>query len=178
MEPETKVEVEEKPQATSGMKKNQWIFLAAALILIGGYKLMKSKSANEAVPSPAPAETVETISPSAVVAKEKTVVLSIQNSSGESGTATLTEVDGKVVITLDLTGAPASVTQPAHIHAGSCAAIGAVVYPLTSPVDGKSKTTLAVTMDELLQGLPLALNVHKSAAQPNVYVTCGDLVAN
>lgn len=103
------------------------------------------------------------------------VALSAQNNSNESGTATLKETDRKVVVSLSVTGEPKGAIQPAHIHLGSCPNPGAVKYPLTNVVDGKSETTLNVTMDQLRGELPLAINVHKSAAQSKVYVSCGDL---
>lgn len=74
-----------------------------------------------------------------------------------------------------MTGAAAGVTQPAHIHTGSCAQIGGVVYPLTFPVDGKSVTTLNTTWSALVAQKPLALNVHKSTSEASIYVSCGDL---
>ncbi len=107
--------------------------------------------------------------------KTATVTLGAQNNSKEMGTATLKEVDGKVTVTLDLTGTPKGVSQPAHIHTGSCPNPGAIKYPLTNVVDGKSETTLDVTMDKLRSELPLAVNIHKSAAQSKVYVSCGNL---
>lgn len=107
--------------------------------------------------------------------KSVTVTLSAQNNSGESGTATLKEESGKVKVMLDLTGASAGVMQPAHVHMGSCANLGAVKYPLTFPTNGKSETVLDVKWADLKAGLPLAINVHKSPAEATVYVACGDL---
>lgn len=101
--------------------------------------------------------------------------MSEQNNSGEFGTATLTEENDKVKVVLKMTGAPAGVTQPAHIHIGSCPEVGAVKYPLTSPVNGLSETTLDVTLDQLKAAMPLAINVHKSVPEGSVYVSCGDL---
>lgn len=104
------------------------------------------------------------------------VVLAEENSSGESGTATLEEVDGKVTVTVNLTGYPTDgIAQPAHLHVGACPGVGAVKYPLTSIVSGTSVTTLDVTLAELTAELPLALNVHKSAAEAKVYTACGGL---
>lgn len=97
------------------------------------------------------------------------------NNSGEFGKATLKEDDGKVEVKLDLVGAPKDVTQPAHIHTGSCASLGAVKYPLNFPVNGKSETTLNVKLAQLKSELPLAINVHKSVAEAGVYVSCGDI---
>ena len=78
------------------------------------------------------------------------VPLSAQNASGENGTATLAEVDQttagavkKIVrLTIKVTGAVADVPQPAHIHVGSCANLGAPVFPLTSVVNGMSVTDI------------------------------------
>lgn len=105
------------------------------------------------------------------------VLLSEQNDSGQSGTATLVEdADGNVVVTLSMTGGEFTEPQPAHIHVGSCPNPGAVQYPLNNVMDGTSETVLDVTMDELLASSDyLAINVHKSAAEASVYTACGDL---
>jgi hypothetical protein len=98
-----------------------------------------------------------------------------ENKSGESGTAVLEEINGKVSVTVSLTGFVAGVVQPAHIHIGACPGVGAVKYPLKSLVNGTSVTTLDVTMAQLKTELPLALNVHKSASEVSVYTACGPL---
>ncbi|HZX50396.1 MAG TPA: hypothetical protein VFE94_04640 [Candidatus Paceibacterota bacterium] len=107
---------------------------------------------------------------------EVVVALAEQNGSGEMGTATLSEADGTLKVVLELTGAPAGVTQPAHIHFESCANIGGVKYPLNSPVNGYSETIVDVSMAELQAGLPLSLNVHKSVEEASVYVACGNVM--
>ncbi len=107
---------------------------------------------------------------------ETRVPLVQQNKSGEFGAAILTEVNGKVKVVIDMNNTPKGVAQPSHIHMGSCAKIGGVTYPLSNVVDGKSETMLNVSMSELRAKLPLAVNVHKSASQSNVYVACGDLL--
>ncbi len=104
-----------------------------------------------------------------------TVKLLEQNTSGESGTALLEEIDGKVEVTVSVKGQPARSTQPAHIHLGSCPTPGAVEYPLTSLQNGTSLTRLDVTMVELKAKLPLAINLHKSADETEVYISCGDI---
>ena len=105
-----------------------------------------------------------------------TVTLSAQNQSGESGQAILTEVDGQVKVVVNLTGEPAGVSQPAHIHHGTCAALGEPVYALSPVTDGASETTLTAAFQAIKSGLPLAINVHKSAAESSVYVVCGDIL--
>lgn len=107
-----------------------------------------------------------------------TVTLAEQNSSKEMGTAVLKEVNGNTEVTVTMKGQPAGVAQPAHIHKGSCPAVGDVLYPLTSPKDGAASVTVLkeTTIADLKTHPALAINVHKSAAESNVYVACGNLV--
>ena len=111
----------------------------------------------------------------AAVQKSITVTLATQNNSGEQGTAELKSENGKTKVEISVSGAPANVAQPAHIHLNSCANIGAVKYPLTNVVNGKSETVVDVSLDDLLNMLPLSINVHKSAAEAGVYVACGNI---
>lgn len=107
-----------------------------------------------------------------------TVTLNPQNDSGESGTATLTDLgNGKVRVEVSITGAPAGVAQPMHIHQGTCANLTAKpTYPLTSVTDGKSSTDIDAKLAELQNG-NFAINGHKSAQEASVYVFCGDIPA-
>lgn len=101
-----------------------------------------------------------------------------QNNSGISGTATLSEKDNKVKVSLDFKSSVLgllSLAQPAHIHVGSCANIGSVKYPLNSAISGKSETMLDVSLANIKASLPLAINVHKSVAESNIYVACVDI---
>jgi len=77
-----------------------------------------------------------------------------------------------VIISLKNEAAPA--VQPAHIHVGPCAHLGAVKYPLTDVVHGYSHTIVNAPIAALLNS-HLAINVHKSASQLGVYVSCGNI---
>src|SRR5689334_4623732 len=102
------------------------------------------------------------------------VTMNAQNGSGESGGATLSEVNGKLVVTLNLENGTAE-PQPAHIHKGTCANLDPTpAYPLNNVVNGQSQTTLDVSLGTLMSG-DYAINVHKSAAEVTTYVSCGDL---
>lgn len=104
-----------------------------------------------------------------------TVTMKAQNNSGESGTTTLTSQDGKTRVVINLTGAPAGVAQPAHIHKGTCANLDPKpAFPLTNVMDGKSTTTVDVSLDALMKE-QFAVNVHKSGAEAAVYVSCGEI---
>ncbi|MEX1997824.1 MAG: CHRD domain-containing protein [Candidatus Andersenbacteria bacterium] len=147
--------------------KNVFIWVIVILVLAAGAFWYMNRPGPDAE---MPASQEEEALQSTVVA------LGAQNDSGMSGVATLTDMNGSTLVALDLAGAPEGVAQPAHIHTGSCADIGGVVYPLEFPVNGISETLLSVSLDTILADLPLALNVHKSPEEANVYVACGDLI--
>src|SRR4051812_32663220 len=93
-----------------------------------------------------------------------TITMNEQNGSGENGGATLNGTDSQLTVTLDLSNGPAG-PQPAHIHKGTCANLDPVpLYPLNNVVNGRSETTLPITLGDLMSG-EYAINVHKSAAE-------------
>ena len=102
-----------------------------------------------------------------------TVTLAPQNKSDQSGTATISEENGKVKVMLDLTGGNFTKPQPAHFHEGTCEKPGKVVYPLKNAENGKSTTVLDVSLAKLKSQAPLVINVHKSDAEISVYTACG-----
>lgn len=157
--------------------KNSWIIIFLVILLGTTFIIFKNMAKPAIAPEPS-AESIITASPSPqAIIKELLVNLSEQNSSSESGTAKLTQEDSKVIVTLNLTGAPKDTPQPAHIHIGNCPTVSDVKYPLTNVVNGKSETTLDVTLETLLSQLPLGINVHKSVPQIKTYAACGDINA-
>ncbi len=102
------------------------------------------------------------------------LVLISQNDSGQSGEATFTEMGDKTKVVISLKN-PSSVSQPAHIHTGQCPDVKAIKYSLNNVINGKSETIINANFEDLKQALPLGLNVHKSAAEMQTYVACGDL---
>jgi len=107
--------------------------------------------------------------------KSVNVKLSQQNKSKESGTARLTPAGDKTKVELNIKGAPKGVSQPAHIHEGSCAKLDPKpAFPLSPLVNGKSETIVNASIDDLTSG-GYAINGHKSAQEVSTYVFCGDL---
>lgn len=151
-------------------------FLGLTALVFGACNFAAPKAAPTPTTTPSASETA-TPSPTGevVVPKKKTITLVEENSSGQSGTAVVEDADGKVKVTIALGGTKVQGAQPAHIHIGVCPGVGAVKYPLSNVVNGKSTTMLMITMADLLSQGPLAINVHKSNAEPNVYVSCGGL---
>ncbi len=107
-----------------------------------------------------------------------TVELKPQSNSGESGSATLTDAgNGKTKVAVTVTGAPAGVAQPMHIHKGTCAQLDPKpAYGLPSLTNGKSEATIDVPL-KTLQSAKYAINGHKSAQEVSVYVYCGEIPA-
>jgi hypothetical protein len=105
-----------------------------------------------------------------------TINLTPLNNSGESGTATLTDMgNGQTHVSVTMQGFTAGVTQPIHIHEGTCTTLNPnPKYPLTSLQNGKSETTVNVSIADLLAS-PYAINVHKSQQDVAVYVSCGNI---
>jgi len=104
-----------------------------------------------------------------------TVQLTPQSNSSESGTATLSEQGKKTKLVIAVTGQPAGVAQPLHIHKGTCAQLDPKpAYGLTTLTNGKSETTVDVPLTTLQTG-GYAINGHKSAKDVKTYVFCGNI---
>jgi hypothetical protein len=114
----------------------------------------------------------------AAMEKPLTIKIEAQNDSGESGTATLTPEDGKTKVVIELKNTPAGVAQPAHIHLGTCAKLDKAPKWKLEPVkDGKSTTIVPVSLATIMKD-KTAINVHKSAAEIQHYVACGDITGS
>ena len=150
------------------------VFLVVA-ILAGGLLLNKSKSAYNASSTPTPKSSISANDYSQIPQTGISIVVTEQNSSGQSGIATISELDGEVVVNFKLVGFGSSTPQPSHLHLGSCEVPGDVVYSLANVVNGVSKTTLDADMATFNTKLPLVLNVHKSQAEANIYTACGQV---
>jgi hypothetical protein len=112
----------------------------------------------------------------AAAGKVVRITLIDENGSGEDGSAQLTDQgDNTTKVELLMLNAPEGAVQPAHIHKGSCANLDPnPAYPLNNITDGKSTTIVNVALTELTSE-KYAINVHKSAAEISVYVSCGNL---
>lgn len=95
----------------------------------------------------------------------------------QNGVVTFTENNGNVTVTInvDTPGDLSGSQQPAHIHFGGCPGVGDIAYPLNTVINGKSTTVLDVSLDELRDQEPLAVNVHKSPTELDIYTTCSDI---
>ena len=154
--------------------KNILILVLIAGLIVAGYFLFSKKTdklnSSNITPTPQALKNISQIPTTGI-----SIVVSEQNSSAESGIAIIKEMNGKVNVSLKLTGGIPGVPQPAHLHSGVCDDPGKVVYPLTSVVNGESETVLGVDMATFNQSLPLILNVHKSDQESDIYASCGEV---
>lgn len=95
--------------------------------------------------------------------------------SGVTGSVTLAEVGSErtlVTVQVDPAGHP---DMPAHIHPGTCdELVPQPRYPLANVVDGRSTTEVPASLDELLAG-DVALNLHQSNQEMEIYTACVEL---
>ena len=107
-----------------------------------------------------------------------TVTLGPGRDAAQTGTATLTAQGAKTQVVISIQPGTPGAAQAVHIHSGTCPGVGAVAFPLTNIVDGKSTTVVDASLDSLLSG-GYAINAHKgtSPADLGVYVACGAITA-
>jgi hypothetical protein len=105
-----------------------------------------------------------------------TVKLEAQNNSGQNGTATLAPEGNKTRVVIEIPNAPTNVAEPAHIHQGSCDKLDkAPKWNLEAVKGGRSTTVVPVPLDTILKDRT-AINIHKSAAEAQIYVSCGNII--
>jgi hypothetical protein len=103
------------------------------------------------------------------------VQLGEQAGSGQSGTATLSAQGSKTRVAIELSN-PAAGPQPSHIHQGTCENPNPQPsFALSNVVNGRAETTVDASLDELQGDGDYYVNVHKSAAEIETVVACGDL---
>lgn len=147
----------------------------ASAVLIISYFIFMNVSRETALMANKMGMNVSRTGNTMMSANKLSVQLNEQNNSGEYGNALISEENGAVRVRVSVKNAPRGISQPAHLHIGTCIDTGEVKYPLNNVVNGLSDTTLQVSFKDLVSQGPLVLNVHKSANQINQYVSCGNL---
>src|SRR5215470_7183110 len=94
--------------------------------------------------------------------------------TGQHGTITLTPQGQNTLVVINIVGEPEGAIEPSHIHKGNCTHPGTVIWPLTDVVAGHSKTVVKAPIDKV-NVMGDSVNIHKSAAQLNVYMACGNV---
>ena len=123
-----------------------------------------------------PAVQYPTIPPSA---PDFTVPIQSIGNSGITGTATFKDIAGVVAILLKLDGLPTEEENeedivPAELHFGTCAAPGALAYPMSPPDAGQSETDLSINLKQFNTQKPMAVILYQSL-EDHTAVACGDV---
>lgn len=137
-----------------------------------GYAVTVQKSSSEPIAYVACADLTPTSG--TPTSGSVTVTLGPGRDGSQPGTAVLTPQGDKTQVVINVQPGPPGVPQPAHIHVGTCPGVGAVKYPLTNVVDGKSTTIVDDSLQDLLKG-GYAINVHKSVSEIGIFVACGNV---
>ena len=116
----------------------------------------------------------------ALTFKEWSAVLSPQNGSTVSGTATALPLTGDtLLVNIRIKGAKAGAVNPWHVHSGGCDSSGAVLgdpsryAAMTIGADQSGQATARVKA-LLAVGVPYSINVHNSPSDMSV-IACGNL---
>ena len=100
------------------------------------------------------------------------ITLEEQNSSGQTGKATLIGHGDTTEVTVQATG---GISELNHIHTGQCgeATLGGVDHGLTNTNGGSVTTIVNATLGSLRDG-DHAINLHQKGS-PGVYTSCGNI---
>jgi hypothetical protein len=116
----------------------------------------------------------------ALTLKDWSAVMSPQNGSTVSGTATAVPRTGDtLVVEIRIKGAKAGDLNPWHVHSGGCDSAGAVLgdpsrYASMTIGSDQSGQATARVKALLTVGVPYSINVHRSPSDMAV-IACGNL---
>ena len=104
----------------------------------------------------------------------ESVTLSAVNSSGETGTATLTDLgDSTTQVAITTTGGTDTGVQSTIVRTGTCGSSGAIYAQLNNIQSRQSITTLSYALSSLIGG-KYYIDVHSSTSVGEI-VACGSI---
>ena len=103
-----------------------------------------------------------------------------QNNSGVTGTARVQSALAASAVTITISGATANAHHPWHVHTGTCGSGGPIVgaanaYPALHVATNGTATATASIGVALNEEQKYHVNVHRSEAELNVIISCGNL---
>lgn len=112
----------------------------------------------------------------AMSGKVLNINMGAMNGSKQDGSASVTDKNGGVEVTVHLNNEPKGASEPSHVHQGSCKKLNPAPWKMLHNVIGGTATTFVggLTVAQI-KGGTYAINVHKSANDLKTYVSCGDL---
>ncbi len=141
------------------MGKNIFIIIGIIALIVVGVFLLYNKQEEPEVAIPVEQEELESL----------VSTLLSQDDGKEIGALVFTEIEGETEVVVKF-AEDVETAHPAHLHSGSCYALGEIQFSLNDVVEGFSRTMLNTL--ELQDKLPLVLNVHKSEDELDTSIFC------
>jgi hypothetical protein len=158
------------------LRRLAWLAPAVALAACSGKKEAQQAAASNTMKPESAAAPMAAPPPAPV-----TVDLASKPRSHITGTVTLTVKGDSTEVVVDLKGARKGTTYPSHIHEGTCAKEGKVVFALTSVkagVDGTGSSTTMVLTSALDSARTQYGSLFEQSHFPNMKpAACGDIPA-
>ncbi len=171
-------------QEKQATQKKLYLILGIVIVffLVGGLIIRFQRTSHISRTSASPSATLQinvpetqypTIPPSAPAF---TAPIHSIGPSGITGTATFKEVAGTVAILLHVDGLPEEEESivPVELRYGTCAALGALAYPMSAPDAGESETDLSIDLKQFNAQKPMAVVLYRSP-QDHTAIACGDI---
>jgi hypothetical protein len=99
------------------------------------------------------------------------------NNSGQNGTAAISDLGGKVRVTVNVANEPAAASEPSHVHFGHCPEIKAIpAYNVGPILKGKATSVVNLSWAQINSGKYVVM-VHRSAQAMGTYESCANIGA-
>lgn len=144
------------------------VLIGIGIFLYRGAALQQKALTDDILPMP-PSPTLENLN-----SQIRMVKLNPLNNSGADGVAVVSREDNGTSVQIELTNVSGD-PRVAHIHSGTCTALGGIVYDLTNVENGKSFTALEASFDDVTSGFPRVVAVHAGASLPSAPIACGQI---
>jgi hypothetical protein len=121
---------------------------------------------------------VSSVTASGATPATETVKMHALNNSGQNGTATVSDLGGKVRVAMNLANEPATASEPSHVHFGHCPKIKAIpAYNVGPILKGKATSIVDLSWAQINSGKYVVM-VHQSAQAMGTYESCANIGAS
>jgi hypothetical protein len=115
------------------------------------------------------------VTASATAPASETIAMHSLNNSGQDGTATITDLGGKVLVAVSIGNEAATASEPSHVHFGHCPEIKAIpAYNVGPILSGKATSVVNLSWAQINSG-KFVVMVHKSTQAMGTYESCGNI---
>jgi hypothetical protein len=120
---------------------------------------------------------VSSVTASGASPATETVAMHALNNSGQNGTAIISDLGGKVRVTVRIANESATASEPSHVHLGHCPEIKAIPAYNVGPILKGNATSVANLSWAQINSGKYVVMVHRSAKAMETYESCGNIGA-